>query len=335
MAQMRTARKLAIFFTSLPRDKAITIMKHFSGPTMELLTAEIRALGSINIEDQTEVFEEISTRLVQGVDPSGGEEVAKQILTGAIGEDEAAKMLERAQPRKPKPFSTIQQVAGQDLATILSDEQPSTAAIILSFFPSKKTSEVLGYLDSEIREEIIMRLAKNAETDNDIVERIEEIFVKKVSSSISSNKDEEKSSLGGPEYLAEMFQSMDKELEDELMEALREESADIADKIQELMFTFADCIKLQDSDIQKILREVPMEKLVLALRGAEEALFEKFANNLSKRAKENMMEEMEMMGKVKKSEIDGVRKEVIAVIRNLEASGEIEIASGDDGDEYV
>ncbi len=333
---MRTARKLAIFFTSLPREKAITIMKFFSPQTMELLTAEIRSLGSVKEEQLNAVFEEISNKLVQGVDPSGGEGVAKEILTGAIGETEALKMLERAQPRKPKPFSTIMHVAGQDLATILSDEQPSTASIILSFFPSKKTSEVLSFLGQEIREEIIMRLAKNAETENDIIERIEEIFVKKVSSSISSNKeDEEKNNLGGPEYLAEMFQAMDKDMEDELMEALREESAELADKIQELMFTFEDIMKLQDSDVQKILREVPMEKLTLALRGADDALFNKFANNLSKRAKENMMEEMDLMGKTKKSEIDAVRKEVVAIIRNLEASGEIEIATGEDGDEYV
>ncbi len=333
--KMRTSRKLAIFFTSVPREKAIGIMKYFSPKTMEVLTAEIRSLGSVEKEVKDEVYQEIADKLVSGIDPTGGENAAKEILVGAIGESEALKMLERAQPRKPKPFSTIQHVAGQDLATILSDEQPSTSAIILSFFTPKKTADVLSFLDEEKREDVVMRLAQNSETDNEIIERIEEVFVNKVTSSLSTSEEEEKSMLGGPELVAEIFQSIDKETEDNLMEAVQNESADLADKIRDLMFTFDDIVKLTDADIQKILREAPMEKLILALRGASEELFEKFAGNLSKRARENMMEEIEMMGKIKKSEIEAERKGIVGIIRGLEAGGEIELSSGDDGDVYV
>jgi flagellar motor switch protein FliG len=103
--KMRTAKKLAIFFSSLPREKAISILKHFNINSMELVASEIRSLGTIPQEVQSEVFQEISGRLVQGVDPAGGEDVAWQILNGVIGEEEAKKLLDRAKPRKPKPFS--------------------------------------------------------------------------------------------------------------------------------------------------------------------------------------------------------------------------------------
>ncbi len=332
---MRTPRKLAIFFTSIPREKSIAVMKHFSIRSMELIAAEIRNLKDIDKETRDAVFNEISEKLAGGIAPTGGEDVALTLLAGAIGEDEAKKVLERAKPKKPKPFSTLSNVQGQDLATILSKEQASTASIILGFFSSKRTAEVLSFLDEGIRSEIVMHLAKNRDVDSDIVEKIEEVFIKKVAVSIDKNEDEVYSKQGGPEFIADIFQAIDRELEDELMGALQEESADIAEKIRDLMFTFEDILKFEDSEIQKILREVPMEKLVIALRGAPKNLFDKFANNLSKRAKENMQEEMDLMGKVKKSEIEAERKGIVGVIRALEASGDLSIASGEDGDEYV
>jgi flagellar motor switch protein FliG len=333
--KMRTAKKLAIFFTSIPREKAISIMKHFSINTMESIASEIRSLGTIPTEVQGSVFEEISSKLVMGVDPTGGEEVAWQILNGVIGEEEAKKLLERAKPRKPKPFSTITNVSGQDLATILSNEQPATAAIILSFFPPKKVGEVLSFLEEEIREEIIVRLALDREADNEVVERIEEIFVEKVTSSINPTDEEERTNLGGPDFVAELFQGVDKQLEEELISSIQEESPELADKIRDLMFTFEDVVNLTDVDVQKVLREIPTDKLVLALRGAKKEVAEKFTNNLSKRAKENLEEEMSLMGKVKKSEVENERKAIVGVIRALEAAGEITVSSGEDEDVYV
>lgn len=333
--KMRTAKKLAIFFTSIPREKAVAIMKNFNLATMESIASEIRGLGTIPAEVQGSVFQEISEKLAKGVDPTGGEDVARYILNGVVGEEEAKRLLERAKPRKPKPFSTITGVSGQDLATILSNEQSATAAIILSFFPPKKVAEVLSFLDEEVRGEIIVRLALNREADNEIVERIEEVFVEKVTSSINPTDEEERTNLGGPDFVAELFQGVDKQLEEELLTSIQEESPELADKIRDLMFTFDDVIKLSDVDVQKVLREIPTDKLVIALRGTSKDVYEKFTNNLSKRARENLQEEMGLMGKVKKSEVENERKAIVSVVRALEAAGEIAVATSGDEDVYV
>ena len=92
--KMRTAKKLAIFFTSIPRDRSISIMKHFSLKSMEAIASEIRSMGVIPSEVQATVFQEISEKLVEGVNPSGGEDVAKSILMGVIGEEETKALEE-------------------------------------------------------------------------------------------------------------------------------------------------------------------------------------------------------------------------------------------------
>ncbi len=334
--KMRTARKLAIFFASIPTEKAIEVMKYFKVQTMEALTAEIRSLGSIDQEVQEAVFSEISEKLSQGVQhSSGGDDVAKAILAGVVGEEEAAKMLERAKPKRPKPFSTLTGVGAQDLATILSNEQPATVAIVLSFFPPKKGGEVLSYLDEGMRDEIIVRLAKDSEADLDIVERIERMLVEKVSSSISTNEEEERSNLGGPGFVAELFQGVEKSLEEELMTSLQEDTPELADQVRDLMFTFEDLAKLNDQDIQKVLREVATNQLVIALRGADPEVMSKITSNLSKRARENLEEEMELTGKLKKSEVEAERKAIVAIVRTLEASGELELNATEEEDVYV
>lgn len=334
--KMRTARKLAIFFASIPTDKAIEVMKYFRVSTMEALTAEIRSLGAIDQEVQEAVFCEISEKISQGVKHSaGGDEVAKAILAGVVGEEEAAKMLERSKPKRPKPFSTLTGVGAQDLATILSNEQPATVAIVLSFFPPKKSGEIMSYLDENMRDEIIVRLAKDSEADLDIVERIERMLVEKVSSSINTNEEEERSNLGGPSFVAELFQGVDKSLEEELMTSLQEDTPELADQVRDLMFTFEDLGKLGDQDIQKVLREVSTSQLVIALRGADPEVLERITSNLSKRARENLEEEMELTGKLKKSEVEAERKAIVAVVRTLEASGELQLNATEEEDVYV
>jgi len=334
--KMRTAKKLAIFFASIPTDKSIEIMKFFKLGTIEALTAEIRSLGSIDQEIQEAVFSEISEKITKGVNRNtGGDDVAKAILSGVVGEQEAEKLLERAKPKRPKPFSQLVGVASQDLATILSHEQPATVAIVLSFFPPKKSGEILSFLEESMRDEIIVRLAKDREADMDIVERIESMLVMKVTSSINTNEEEERSNLGGPEFVAELFQGVDKSLEEELIKSLTEDSPELANQVRDLMFTFEDLVKLNDQDIQKILREISTSQLVIALRGADQGVIDKISKNLSKRAKENLEEEMELTGKIKRSEVEAERKAIVSIVRNLEAKGELSLTATEEQDVYV
>ena len=332
--KMRSVKKVAVFLTSIPRDKAIEIMKCFTIGTMEKVVSEIRSLGPVDEGMQKVVFEEFAEKIQSGISPMGGEDVAWQLIAGCVGEEEAERLLDRAKPKKPKPFSSLASVGAHDLATILANEKSSTTAIILSFLSPKKSGEVLAFLDEDKRDDIVIRLAQNREADHDVVERIEKIFISKLSSSIKEGE-AEKNILGGPEYVAEMFQAVDKVLEEELMTSVQEESSELADQIRDLMFTFEDIAKLSDVDVQKILREVQTENLVIALRGASNSVVEKFTSNLSKRARENLSDEMELLGKVKKSEIETERRGVVAVVRGLETAGEITISIGDEDDVYI
>ncbi len=332
--KLTISRKLAIIIACLPEVKSVEILKLLSTAAVQKIAYELRQLGTIEASLQFEAFQELASKLGVGRESvAGGEEYTQSLLTEALGESKAATMLAKA--KKAHSFAVIADVSGQDLATILSKEQPSTSALILGFLKPAKTAEVLYYLDTELREEVIVRLARRRKADHEIVERVEEIFVEKVASIIQTDSQEEQATLGGADYVAELFQNIDKETEEELMNAIAEDSEDLAEEVRDLMFTFDDIAKLDNMDLQKVLREVAMDKLVIALRGAKQEISDKFLDNLSKRAKDNLTEEMELMGKIKMSEVEAERRKIVGIIRALGDSGEISLGTGGEEDEYV
>jgi flagellar motor switch protein FliG len=91
------------------------------------------------------------------------------------------------------------------------------------------------------------------------------------------------------------------------------------------MFTFADMVRLEPAALQKVMREVDMRDLALALKKTEETLKSKLLAAISKRAAETVVEEMSFMGSVKLKEIDAAQLRIVEVVRRLEGEGEIEL----------
>jgi flagellar motor switch protein FliG len=331
-----TARKAAIVLLALDKDEAAEVMKSLSADCLDRITQAIWTLDDVQEEEKTEALTDLTIRL-KANPVVGGENKALLLLKEVVGEEQATKIIAKAKKEESnrKAFRSLLNIKSTDLANFLSKEQPSTIAIILGFLPSVKVAEILEFLEEDLRTEIILRLASPTPAKQDIVERIEQVFIRNVVSKITNKKDKDEKDIGGPKVVAEILQSIEKELGDQMLGAIQDHSPDLAAEISSQLFTFEDILGMSGSDMQRLMRDVPMDKLPIALRGVEEELYEKFAGNLSKRAKENLGEEMELMGKVKVSEVQAIQKEIVVLIRSLEAAGELTIATGGDTDEYV
>ena len=135
------------------------------------------------------------------------------------------------------------------------------------------------------------------------------------------------------QHVAELLNAVGRDTEAKILSTLEEANPNLASEIRERMFTFDDLIRLSDQDIQRLLREVNINSLIIALRGVKEELFDKIANNLSKNARENMEEEMKLMGKVKRKDVEAEQRSIANMVRTLEQAGQITISGGDDGEE--
>lgn len=139
--------------------------------------------------------------------------------------------------------------------------------------------------------------------------------------------------IGGIKTAADIMNFLDTAVESHLIEAVKEVDEDLGQNIQDLMFVFDNLIDVDDRGIQILLREISTDTLILALKGADDEIGEKIFKNMSKRAAELMKDDLDAMGPVKLSDVEGAQKEILTVARRLADSGEISL--GGSGEEMV
>jgi flagellar motor switch protein FliG len=327
-----TRRKAAILLASMDRELAARIMQELSAEALRMVAIELRMLGEITPEMQEKVFEEFSNQLDYDTKVRGGEDVARRLLVEVVGEKRAEEIL--ASWGDERPFSGLCEADPVDLAQILDKEQPAVAAMVLAHLPPHKMAEVLEHFEPELGQQVVTRLAcQSQDTDSKVVEQIEKVLLSRVLS--VGHRDKTRDKLSGPKRVADMLQHLERSREQELLAAIQSVSSERAEEVRELMFTFEDLTKLPDDAIQLVLRQVTVDKLALSLRGAPHPVLEKITRNLSSNARQNLQEEIELMGKVKLSEVEAEQRKIVAIVRELEESGEINYRGGIEEEVYV
>jgi flagellar motor switch protein FliG len=120
-----------------------------------------------------------------------------------------------------------------------------------------------------------------------------------------------------------------------LLDELRKADEVVAQKLQDLMFVFADMISIDDKGIQAVLREVDSARLVVALKGADAPLVQHILKNMSQRAAEMLKDDMESRGPMKLSEVEAAQKEILVIARKLADAGTIMLGGSGGGEAYV
>jgi flagellar motor switch protein FliG len=137
---------------------------------------------------------------------------------------------------------------------------------------------------------------------------------------------------GGVSFLVKMLNQVDRGVQKTILEALEATNPKLVEEIRANMFTFDDLIKLDDRTMQRVLRDVNKSDLALALKAAPERLKEAVFRNLSERARENLKEEIEILGPQLAKNVYAAQRRIVEAVRALEEAGEIVIAGG--GAEY-
>lgn len=139
-----------------------------------------------------------------------------------------------------------------------------------------------------------------------------------------------RSKMGGIRPAAEILNLMKSQFEEAAIEAVREFDQELAQKIIDEMFLFEKLVEVEDRSIQRILQEINNESLLIALKGAEPALREKFFKNMSKRQADIMREDLVSRGPVRMSQVEAEQKNILLVVRRLAEAGDITIGGSED-----
>ena len=128
--------------------------------------------------------------------------------------------------------------------------------------------------------------------------------------------------------VADLLNTLEKDDSKEILSNVEERNPNLGSEIRKKMFSFEDLIRLDLPDLQRIMREVDSGDLTVSLKSASESLRDFIMQAVSKRAAETLMEELEMMGPVKLTEVEAAQERVIQVVRRMEEQEEISLDGG-------
>jgi flagellar motor switch protein FliG len=144
-------------------------------------------------------------------------------------------------------------------------------------------------------------------------------------SKFGNNRTRSFNQTGGVRVAAQMLNHLPPNMSKSILTSLSEHNAELGEAILKKMFTFEELDRLDARTLQVILQDVDMRLLAVALKTASEKLKKTLLSCISKRAAENILEEISFMGPLRLSEIDAAKSQILETVRRLEAEGEINL----------
>lgn len=321
---MNKTQKLAALLVMLGPESAGQILKQFQPKEIESISREMARFNMITRQQQQDIlvdFSEVavaaSTSIIAGVD------VTRSTLEKAIGSFKASDVIGRVAPSKPQ-VGAMQDIAEMDarqIVNLIRDEQVQTIAFVASFLSPEKAAQVMGLLRTEQRDQVIERLAMLAPTPIEVTEKV----VAVLNAKLGVKQTRALTQTGGVTPAADILNAMDKNVSRELLEKIEQRNQELCQSIRKKMFTFEDLLLLNGQSIQRIMREIDMRDLTVALKKASDPLKKLMLSNISRRAAETVQEEMAFMGNVKLRDVEAAQFRIIDAVRKLEAEGEIDL----------
>jgi len=324
--------KAAILLVALGSSVSSKIFKHLNDEEVESLTREISSISNVSSKMMKEVsFEFYQMIKAQEYIATGGFDYAHEVLEGALGHEGAMGVIQRVRrSMEVKGFNVLREVDPTQLSNFIQKENPQTIAMVLGQIEPEQAGAIMADLPVDLQKEVLHRFAIMDSVSQDTVNQVEQILESRIDFSAGGEK------MGGVKPAAEILNMLGRSSEKKILDGIAQEDPELATEIKNLMFVFEDIVVLDDRSIQRVLKEVDTQVLTLALKAVGEDVQERILKNMSQRASEMIVEEMEFMGPVRLSEVETAQRQVVDTILRLDEEGEIIIkTSGGGGEDIV
>ena len=323
--------RAAILLLTLGESEAAQVLKHMGAKEVQRIgTAMARLTGVSRDEVQgvvTDFNSSVESQTSVGV---GTDEFLRKVLVDALGQDKAAGIIDRINiGRSTKGLEALKWMDARQVSELIRLEHPQIISIVLAYLDADQAAEVLSQLPVNVRADVVVRIATLDGVQPSALSELDDIMEKQFSGKSGGLT----SVLGGAKAAANIVNFLEPSTESAIMEQITKTDEALGQRIQDLIFVFDNLLELDDRSMQELLRQVPGDKLMLALKGSEEALKEKIFKNMSQRAAEMLKDDLEAKGPVRISEVEAAQKEILSAARKLAEAGTIQL--GGKGEEFV
>ncbi|CBA15902.1 flagellar motor switch protein FliG [Xanthomonas albilineans] len=318
---MNGTQRAAVLLLSLGEADAAEVLKHMDPKEVQKIGIAMATLTGISRDQVEKVMEdfnaELGSKTSLGV---GADDYIRNVLVQALGADKAGSLIDRILlGRNTTGLDTLKWMDPRAVADLVRNEHPQIISIVMAHLDSDQAAEALKLLPERTRADVLMRIATLDGIPPNALNELNEIMERQ----FSGNQNLKSSNVGGVKVAANILNFMESGSDQGVLAAISKIDADLGSRIQDLMFVFDNLVELDDRGLQTMLREVSGDRLGLALRGADIKVREKITKNMSQRAAEILLEDMEARGPVRLSDVEAAQKEILAIVRRLADEGVI------------
>lgn len=318
-------QKAAILVMYLDRDAARALLRNLSDDEVKRIGVAIAGLKKVEEGTIEAVVGDFVDQLKRvAVLPTTGPDFARNVLPGLVGEERRERVATAVRRRTDSDFEVfVRGCPANAVAAVLAEEHPQVRAVALLRMGAENAARVLACFPEEEQSDLTIRMTRAEKVSADLAEDVEAALRAALADI------EDPLPLGGVESTARILGRMTREKNATVLGNVRATAEDLADDLQRRMVSFEDLERLDNRAIQAVLRVVERADLVVALKGAEPALRERFLANLSSRAAQDLLEEIEIGGKARRSAVREAQERIVAAARQLAEEGAIFLDLGE------
>ena len=328
MTEMSGARRSAILLLSLDEDSAAEVFKYLSTQDVETVSLEMARLQQVSHDEMRQVLDDFfdETEQYAAINLQSSDHI-RAVLTKALGSERAETLIEDILDASgtSSGIDKLNLMEPAMVAELIRDEHPQIIATILVHLERGQAADILQLFEDRQRNDIVLRIATFNGVQPAALQELTEVL-----GGMLDGQNLKRSKMGGVRTAAEILNLLNTNQEESAIETLRAHNEELAQKILDEMFLFENLLDVDDRGIQMILKEVDTNSLVVALKGAEPALLDKFLRNMSQRAAQLFREDLEARGPIRVSQVEAEQKAILLIVRRLADSGEIVLGGGDD-----
>ncbi|EPR3254006.1 flagellar motor switch protein FliG [Enterobacter hormaechei] len=325
---MNAAEKSAIVMLTLGDVLAAEVFKHLNAHEVKTISSSMVNMAGFTHDQMASVLRDFKNDSSEYAALSlNTNEYLRSVLVKALGEERSSTLLEDLLDTHQggNGIETLNFMDPLAVFDLIREEHPQIIATILVHLKRNQAADVLSKFDDRERNDIMLRIATFGGVQPAALQELTEVL-----NGLLHGQNLKRSKMGGVRPAAEILNLMKSQQEEAAIEAVRDFDSELAQKIIDEMFLFENLVDVEDRSIQRLLQEVESETLIIALKGADEALRAKFFRNMSRRQSDLMTEDLASRGPVRLSQVEAEQKTILNIVRRLAETGEIIIGGSDD-----
>lgn len=316
------AEKVAAVLLALDREASQRILKYFDHDELREIARLAAGLGAVPATALEEIYSALIDEISHGgVDLVGNVAQAENLLTGVISEEQVADIMSDVRGSSNQFFwRRVCSLPEKTLADYLVNEHPQVIAIVITKVDPAYAARLLAQIPGPIRAKVMRRMLVSRPIAESVLRVVETTLQEDLFATSNAPSSAELNAR-----VAGIINQLERDQVDEILEGISESEPLIAAQLKSLIFSFEDIVKLGQRARTIVFDQLPTDRVILALRGADAGVRDSVLPCLSTRTRRMVEAELSTDASPPKREIAAAQRQIADTVLRLADQGAIEI----------